>query len=147
VHELSLAQSLVEAVLRETEARPPSPRPLEAGAEPTWPGTPLPVGAPPGAGGREGPVGRVTVVRVTVGGLTHVEPENLKFWYEELTKGTRLAGSALLVEKRPMLVWCQRCGRQFTVVANSFVCPACGVADVRLASGDELILESIEVEE
>jgi Zn finger protein HypA/HybF involved in hydrogenase expression len=44
-------------------------------------------------------------------------------------------------------VRCQRCGREFAVLANSFVCPACGVADVRLASGDEVILESIEVEE
>jgi len=46
-----------------------------------------------------------------------------------------------------MRVRCQRCGREFAVLANSFVCPACGVADVRLASGDEVILESIEVEE
>lgn len=111
MHELSLAQSLVEAVLRETEAR------------------------------------QVVAVRVTVGGLTHVEPENLKFWYEELTKGSRLAGSALLVDKRPTLVQCRKCGREFAVVANSFVCSACGVADVRLATGDEVILESIEVEE
>jgi hydrogenase nickel incorporation protein HypA/HybF len=89
----------------------------------------------------------VTAVHVAVGGLTHVEPENLKFWYEELTKGTRLAGSALLVEKRPTQVQCRKCGREFSVVANSFVCAACGVADVRLATGGEVILESIEVEE
>lgn len=130
MHELTLAQSLVEAVLRETEVRPPAP-------------TPLPVGE----GRGEGPVRRVTAVRVAVGGLTHIEPENLKFWYEELTRGTRLAGTSLLVEKRPTRVRCQRCGREFAVLANSFVCPDCGVADVRLASGDEVILESIEVEE
>jgi hydrogenase nickel incorporation protein HypA/HybF len=89
----------------------------------------------------------VTVVHITVGGLTHVEPENLKFWYAELTRGTRLAGTSLLVEKRPAMVRCRKCGWEFAVVDNSFLCPTCGVADVRLASGGELILESIEVEE
>jgi len=112
VHELSIAQSLVEAVLRETEGR-----------------------------------GRVVTVRALVGGLTHVEPENLKFWYQELTKDTALAESQLLVEKRPAAVACRQCGREFAVVANSFLCPNCGIADVRMTSGDELILESIEVEE
>jgi len=125
VHELTLAQSLVEAVLREADSAKVARRATSAGTEER----------------------QVVAVRVTVGGLTHVEPENLKFWYEELTKGTRLAGSALLVEKRPTVVRCQRCGGEFAVVANSFVCAACGVADVRLATGDEVILESIEVQE
>ena len=114
MHELSIAQSLVEAVLREMEDR-----------------------------GR----GRVVSVRTVVGGLTHVEPENLRFWYEELSRDTALAGSRLVVEKRPVAVQCRHCGRRFTVVANCFVCPDCGIADVRVTSGDELLLESIEVEE
>jgi len=114
VHEVSIAQSVVEAVLREVADR----------------GT-----------------GRVVAVHTTVGGLTHIEPENLKFWYEELTRDSALAGSELAVVKQPVCVRCRRCGQEFEVVASSFVCPDCGVADVRLAAGDELTLESIEVEE
>jgi len=114
VHEVSIAQSLVDAVLREMEDRK---------------------------------TGRVVAVRTAVGGLTHVEPENLKFWYEELIKDTPLAGSELVVVKQPVAVRCRQCGREFEVVANSFVCPECGIADVRLTGGDELVLESIEVEE
>jgi len=114
VHELSIAQSLVQTVLREVKERG---------------------------------LGRVTEVKTTVGGLTHVEPENLRFWYEELSRDTILAGSRLVVEKRPVEVRCRQCGRRFTVVANCFVCPDCGIADVRMTSGDEVLLESIEVEE
>ncbi len=114
VHEVSIAQSIVEAVLLEMENR-----------------------------GRA----RVVVVHTAVGGLTHVEPENLKFWYEELTRDTPLAGSELEVVKQPVVVRCRQCGQEFEVVANSFVCPGCGIADVRLTGGDELVLESIEVEE
>ena len=112
VHELSIAQSLVEAVLQETKDRGP---------------------------------GCVLSVRTTVGGLTHIQPENLEFWYEELTRDTPLAGSQLVVEKQPVAVRCRQCGREFEVVANCFVCPDCGIADVRLTGGDELTLESIEV--
>ena len=114
VHEVSIAQSVVEAVLREVEGR-------------GWP--------------------KVVSVRTVVGGLTHIEPENLKFWYDELVRNTPLMGSRLEVEKRPVTVTCRHCQREFEVVGTSFVCPHCKVADVRVTSGDELILESIEVEE
>jgi len=90
---------------------------------------------------------RVLTVKTVVGGLTHIEPENLKFWYDEFVKDTRLAGSRLAVEKRPVAVRCKRCGREFQVVESSFVCPDCQVADVQMTSGDELVLESIEVEQ
>jgi len=114
MHEVSIAQSLVEAVLREVESR---------GAL------------------------KVVSVKTVVGGLTHIEPENLKFWYEEFVKATPLEGSRLVVDKRPVTVSCRQCQREFQVVGTSFVCPHCNVADVRVTSGDELILESIEVEE
>jgi hydrogenase nickel incorporation protein HypA/HybF len=89
---------------------------------------------------------RVVSVKTVVGGLTHVEPENLKFWYDEMVKDGPLAGSCLIVEKQAATVHCRRCGREFQIVESSFVCPDCGVADVQMTSGDELILESIEVE-
>lgn len=113
MHEVSIAQSVVETVLREVEGR-------------GWP--------------------KVVSVKTVVGGLTHIEPENLKFWYDEFVKDTPLAGSRLEVEKRPVTVSCRQCEREFEVVGVSFVCPHCNVADVRMTSGDELILESIEVE-
>ncbi len=114
MHELSIAQSLVEMVIRESEARG---------------------------------FARVVSVKVRVGGLAHVEPENLKFWYRQFSKGTGVEGSELVVEKRPVTVSCKHCGRKFEVVESSFVCPECDIADVNLCSGDELILEGMEVED
>lgn len=92
------------------------------------------------------PGARLLAVHVRVGGLSHVEPENLAFCYEALGKGTELEGSRLLVKKVAVEARCRRCGRIFEVVGGDFRCPDCGVADVELSGHDELTLTGIEVE-
>lgn len=89
---------------------------------------------------------RVISLKASVGSLRHVEPQNLEFLYHHCTKGTLLEGSELIVESQGVTVRCQHCGRTFEVVGGSFVCPQCGVADVNVLSGDEHILEEMEVE-
>ena len=42
---------------------------------------------------------------------------------------------------------CGGCGASFALDGASFRCPACGGADVTVAAGNELEVESIEVEE
>ena len=42
---------------------------------------------------------------------------------------------------------CTACAREWEIELPVFRCPSCGGADVQVAAGDELEVESIEVEE
>lgn len=115
VHEVAIAEALLEEVEREAAA---------AGA-----------------------CGRVERLRVTVGRLSGVYPEALRFAFEALSAGTRAAGAELEIREVPAFLRCQRCGER-TVAEDLFShCARCGSAEVAVEGGQELLLDSIEVEE
>ena len=55
-------------------------------------------------------ISRVVRVRLAIGELTCVQPEQLKFCYESVTRETPLADSALDIETVPARVHCEHCG-------------------------------------
>jgi hydrogenase nickel incorporation protein HypA/HybF len=89
---------------------------------------------------------RVTGVKVRVGALHRVvEP----VWDQAFTlaaAGTVAEGAAMNLEVIPVEVRCRECGKVTSSDDPLAVCPACGGADLDIEGGDELTLESIEVE-
>ncbi|MDB6022659.1 MAG: hypA [Pedosphaera sp.] len=55
-------------------------------------------------------VKRVLLVRLAVGELTRLEPEQLHFCYASVTSQNALAGSKLAIESVPAKVSCPHCG-------------------------------------
>ena len=121
MHELAVAQAIIAAAERHAEDRP------------------------------------ISVVRVRVGRPRQVVPEYLGFYFdvaskETLCEGLRSSGSAVDSRLR-----CSACGAEWDPApppaANGdelvvrFRCPECESADHRVVSGDELVVESIDVSE
>jgi hydrogenase nickel incorporation protein HypA/HybF len=90
---------------------------------------------------------RITVVRLKVGRLSTVVPENLEFVFGAIAQGTRVEGARLEIEAVPARATCLECGHGFTIEDPIFLCPACGAGRLRLESGRELSLESVETED
>jgi hydrogenase nickel incorporation protein HypA/HybF len=123
MHELALSRAIVETALRHAEGRD------------------------------------VTVVRVRVGALRQAVPESLRFNFEIVTRETACDGARLELEMIAAQLRCARCGREWDpaprpateigqlVAAPSFRCPACGGGDADVVAGQELEVESIDVEE
>ncbi|HXV51863.1 MAG TPA: hydrogenase maturation nickel metallochaperone HypA [Solirubrobacterales bacterium] len=120
------------------------------------------------AGGR-----RVTGVEVKVGALRQVVPDSLAFYFEIVSRGTDCEGAELELDVIAAWMRCATCGHAWdpspqpvesgaSTVARlgsaseahgdpalalpAFRCPACERADVETVRGDELEVESIEVE-
>jgi hydrogenase nickel incorporation protein HypA/HybF len=87
---------------------------------------------------------RVTVVTVRAGALRQVVPDSLAFYFGLVTRGTACEGARLELEVVPARLRC--CGREWEVDFPDFRCPAC-MGAARVIAGDELEVESIEVEE
>ena len=100
---------------------------------------------------------QVAVVRTKVGRLRQVVPEYLSFYFELAARGTPCEGATLEWERTPSLLRCGVCGcewdpapapaREQDQLIVRFRCPRCESADHRVMSGDELLIESIDVVE
>ncbi len=91
---------------------------------------------------------RVCAVHLRLGPLSGVVKEALEFAYEASCYGTILAGSQLIIEDQPVVVYCSACHAERTLLSiQRFVCPDCGAATPRVISGRELELAALEVED
>jgi hydrogenase nickel incorporation protein HypA/HybF len=89
----------------------------------------------------------VTKVEVRVGHLRQVVPAALEFAFELVAKGTVLDGAELELENVPARGRCRDCGAETTMSGFPLACSACGGLDMEILAGEELEVESLEVEE
>jgi hydrogenase nickel incorporation protein HypA/HybF len=90
---------------------------------------------------------RVTAVYLRVGHLRQVVPASLAFYFEHVARGTLCEGARLEQEVVPARLACESCGHGWALVAAAFRCPQCGAAGATVVSGNELEVESIDVEQ
>ena len=95
---------------------------------------------------REAGAGRVVGLHLVVGEFTPLEPTSLEFYWEQITKGTPADGSHVTVRRVAAQLTCADCGATCDARDETWVCRGCGSSRLRMTSGDECFLESIDVE-
>ena len=90
---------------------------------------------------------RVSAVDVRVGRLRQVVPEALEFAFELVAAGTEVESAELRVEHVPVRVRCARCAALSEAPEFPLACAECRSVDVEVVAGDELLVESLELEE
>ena len=111
MHELSIAESVVQVASRHAEGR------------------------------------RVTKVYLKVGHLRQVVPSALAFSFELVAQGTPVEGAELEVQQVPAAGLCRDCGEETRLESFPLQCRACGGFDLEILQGEELFVESLEMEE
>lgn len=91
-------------------------------------------------------VKRVLQVKLKVGELTNAEPDALQMAFEAYCKDTICEGAELIVERVSVHARCRNCQDEFAVQSMFFLCPNCQHANIEIINGEELLLESLEVE-
>lgn len=87
-----------------------------------------------------------TAIRVRIGPLAGVVPELLATAFPLAAAGRRMEHAELEFTHAPIRVHCQTCGAETEAAMNRLLCGACGDWHTRILSGDELLLESVELE-
>jgi hydrogenase nickel incorporation protein HypA/HybF len=90
---------------------------------------------------------RVTAVELRVGHLRQVVPSALEFAFELVADGTPVAGAELRMEEVPAAGECRSCGRETPLPGFPLVCRHCGGFDVEVTRGEELTVDSLELED
>lgn len=90
---------------------------------------------------------RVSRINLEIGKLTAVVPDSLRFCFQFVAKDTPAENAELNIEEIPVRCRCAECRSEFTLDFPVFLCPHCGSGEVKLLSGRELFIKSIELEE
>lgn len=84
-------------------------------------------------------------LRLSIGALSGVIPDALRFAYEALRPGTMAAEAELEIQEIPALCWCPACKADFHVAELNFECPKCHQLSGDLRKGKEMELTSMEI--
>ena len=89
---------------------------------------------------------RVIRVKLKVGRLRAVEPQQLCSCFEMFVEGTIAEGAELVIDMLDVRGRCRACATEFDVAHYQFECPACAGNDIEVIQGQELYIESFEAD-
>ena len=91
---------------------------------------------------------QVCAIHLRLGALAGVVKDALLFSYEVACEGTPLAGSRLVIEDVPVVVFCADCSEERTLASiQRFFCPVCAAPTAQVVRGKELEVVALEIEQ
>ena len=96
---------------------------------------------------RSGQKGRVVRLDLRIGRLSGVCPDSLRFAWDLLAPETSLAGAELCIAEPPAVCACGDCGARTELEDVAACCPKCGSPNVTVEGGQEMLLQTIELED
>ena len=89
---------------------------------------------------------RVTDLYLVIGRLSSIVDDSVQFYWDMISENTLCAGSKLHFQRVPAQMICIDCGNEYELPGELCPCPKCGSAKVKVTSGDQFFLDSIEIE-
>lgn len=91
-------------------------------------------------------VSKVKSILIELGPLSGVVEKSLVFCFPEAVKDTILENTVLNIEKVPLKIRCNDCGKPASLKDINLQCITCKSSNVEILAGRELNIKSIEVE-
>lgn len=88
---------------------------------------------------------QVKRVRLRVGRLQGVVPDVMDQAWAMVSEGTAAGGSRVELVDIPVRIRCRACGEHTAAPEPPFSCGRCGSPDVQIVSGEELLVEEVEL--
>ncbi|MEH0018879.1 MAG: hydrogenase maturation nickel metallochaperone HypA [Desulfobacter sp.] len=88
---------------------------------------------------------RVETLNLRIGKLASVVEHSLTFCIEIITKDTPLENVKLAIQEVPVTIQCLGCNKSWEVDSPMFKCPDCKDTEVRMLSGREIEISSMEL--
>ncbi len=89
---------------------------------------------------------KVGKINLVIGEMTGVVEQCVQFYLDFLGKGTIVEGAAVSCRIVPLKAKCRDCDETFELKEFEWTCPHCGNNTMEITGGNELFVESIEVE-
>jgi hydrogenase nickel incorporation protein HypA/HybF len=90
---------------------------------------------------------RLLGLALVVGRWSGADPESLEFALGLVAAESPWPGAKVTTRSEPLRLKCRPCGRGYEPSELNLACPVCGAYDSETLAGQEVRLESIEIEE
>lgn len=90
---------------------------------------------------------KVTLITVRCGGMRQIVMNSLEFYFDFAARDTCCEGAKLELINVATRLHCRACSEEWEPEFAFFRCPKCESADVEIIAGEELEVDSIEVDE
>lgn len=97
---------------------------------------------------KENKAKKIVKIKVSIGRLAGVEAHYLKeaFFAFTADKNSSYYNCDLEVVDKELILYCNDCKKDFTQEKNEFRCKICNSLNIEIISGEELLLEKVELE-
>ena len=89
---------------------------------------------------------KVERINVVVGELSGFIGQSVQFYFDQMSGGTVMEDAKLSFKTIPMTGRCRDCSKEFEIKEMDWTCPTCKGESIELVRGNELFVESIEVD-
>lgn len=89
---------------------------------------------------------QITQINLLIGQMASLVDDSIQFYWDILSEGTIAVGAKLAIKRIPTEMRCFDCGHFFSPNSDTFDCPECNSIRVQVTQGDEMRVESIDVE-
>jgi hydrogenase nickel incorporation protein HypA/HybF len=89
---------------------------------------------------------KVTDIHIVIGKLSSVIDDSVQFYWDFVSQDTICSGAKLHFERIPAKFTCLKCNFTYTLDGDLTPCPNCGSAQIKIISGEEFWVDSIEIE-
>ncbi len=89
---------------------------------------------------------RVTALHLVIGQLASIVDDSVQFYWDIIARGTLADGAVLYFRRIPAEMMCTVCSTRYVLPTDDMACPSCHSTQVKVVSGSEFYLDSIEVE-
>jgi len=91
-------------------------------------------------------VSRVISIKIMIGDFSGIVPQLIQEYYNIASRGTVAENAALILERVPVTIRCLSCGAVSTVSKTFVKCSVCGSEQIKMLTGREFNVDSMEVE-
>ncbi|CAM3723774.1 hydrogenase nickel incorporation protein HybF [Vibrio aerogenes CECT 7868] len=89
---------------------------------------------------------KVTAMTLGIGSLSCIEPEALRVGIEFASRETIAESARVQLDMIPATAWCHQCQKKTEIHSYLSSCPYCNSEQLRIETGEELKIKSIEAE-
>lgn len=89
---------------------------------------------------------RVSALNLVIGELSGIVGDSVQFYWDMVSKDTLCENAVLNIERKLAVMHCLDCANDFELDGDLTPCPACGSMHIKILSGNEFLLDSIEIE-
>jgi hydrogenase nickel incorporation protein HypA/HybF len=90
---------------------------------------------------------RITDIYLVIGQLSSVIDESVQFYWPIVSEGTIAQDAVLHFKRIPAKLSCTLCGTDYSIDDGQLtVCPKCDSSQIKIVTGNEFQLDSIQIE-